>query len=630
MYKSAAVFLIVFLLFTSYALSIATFEIQETEKLSLKPKTTDPDADDISTIYRPPLNENGEWQTSYGDAGEYKTAIIVSDGMTNVSQDILIIVKKKEEPPKIHSISPEQDSLAINEAESINFKISASDLNKDNLIYDWFLNEEKVNYGNEYEYNATYKDAGAHKISVFVSDGAASASKEWSVNVANVDVEKLLDEIEDVAAAENDVVRLKLPNFKKHGLEHSISEPLGNKNEWKTGYKDAGSYEINIHAEGKGFSGDKIVNVVVNDLDRPIVFDKIGNRALNENEELKITLNANDPDDDEITYSASNLPQGAEFDDKVFTWKPGYDAVRKEGFVAALMDRFRVLSKNFQIQFAASSNDKKTVQNVVITVKDVNSAPVIEDMETITISEGETLSIVPKAYDLDNDKITLSYSGFINTGSFKSGFDDAGTYYVKITAGDGLLETTKFVQVNINQTNRAPIFGKIKDIKAREGDNIAVLLNSHDPDGDEITYSIDNPPNGSLLKGNAFVWTISHDTTSKKEAKKYDIVFAASDGRIQTRQIAKVEIAYKNRAPKIVDASKSIAARVNEPVLLFVRAIDEDGDELTYKWEFGFLEKYKATATHQRTFATKGTKVVNVIVSDGVNEAKQVIKVNVV
>jgi hypothetical protein len=193
-----------------------------------------------------------------------------------------------------------------------------------------------------------------------------------------------------------------------------------------------------------------------------------------------------------------------------------------------------------------------------------------------------------------------------------------------------LLEASKFVQINIEESNRAPLFGKISDIKAREGDSIAVLLNANDPDGDEISYSVDNPPEGSSIKGNAFLWTPSFNIANRKETKEIDLVFAASDGVAETRQIAKVEIIDKNRVPKIIDATKSITAKANEPVLMFVKAIDDDGDELTYTWNFGLLEKYKATANHQRIFTSRGTKVVKVIVSDGIDEVEQVINVNVV
>jgi len=630
MNKRVALLVTIFLLFPYIVFSISTFTVKETEKMSLQPNATDPDSDNIITTYTSPLNENGEWQTTYGDAGEYTAMVTVSDGATSVSEDVMIIVERKEEQPVIESFNPEQEEISIKETESIGFSVLATDLNKDELRYRWLLDDDEVKEGNEYSYDTTYNDDGSHEIRVEISDRASTISHEWDVDVENVDVEGLLDGIEDAAFNENEIARLDIPDFKKYGLVYSISEPVGSKNEWQTGYEDAGTYDVEIHAEGKGFSDDKTVKVTVNDVDRTLIFESIGNRVLNENEEIEITLNAHDPDDDEITYSADNLPEGSEFEDNKFAWKTSYNTVKKEGFVDRLLGRFRVLSKSFYIQFSASSKDKEIVQNVVITVKDVNRAPVIEDMEPITINEGETLKIAPNAYDLDGDRVRLKYSGLANKDTLKSGFDDAGTYNVKVTASDGVLEASKSVQVNIQQSNRAPVFDKIPKIKSMEGDNVAVLLNAVDPDSDQIEYSIDNPLEGSSIKGNAFLWTLPYDLANKKETKKIELVFVAHDGKSEIRQIAKAEIKDKNRAPRITNATRSINAKVNQPVLMSVNAVDDDGDELTYTWNFGFLEKYKATSLHQRIFRSKGVKSVKVVVSDGIDKAEQTINVNVV
>ncbi|MBI2658982.1 hypothetical protein HYX05_02665 [Candidatus Woesearchaeota archaeon] len=630
MNKRVALLVTIFLLFPCIVFSTSTFTVYETEKVSLQPSVTDPDADNIITTYTSPLDENGRWQTTYGDAGEYTATVTVSDGITSVSEDVMIIVERKEEKPIIESFNPEEETLSIKETESIEFSVLATDLNKDDLEYRWFLDGDEVKEGNEYTYDTTYNDDGSHEIRVEISDGTSAISHEWDADVENVDVEGLLDGIEDAVFNENEIASLNLPDFEKYGLVYSISEPVGSKNEWHTGYEDEGTYDVEIHAEGKGFKGDKTVKVTVNDADRPLTFESIGNKILNENEEIEITLNANDPDGDEITYSAENLPEGAEFDDNVFAWKTSFDTVKKEGFVDRLLGRFRTLSKSFYVQFSASSKDKNVVQNVIITVKDVNRAPVIEDMEPIKINEGDTLKIVPNAYDLDGDRVRLKYSDFLNKDTFKSGFDDAGTYNVKVTASDGMLEASKDVQIEIKQSNRAPLFKKIKEIKSMEGDNIAILLNAPDPDGDVIEYSIDNPPEGSSIKGNAFLWTPAYSTAGKKETKKLDIVFVASDGKAEIRQVAKAEIKDKNRAPRIINATRSVAAKVNKPVLMSVNAVDDDGDELTYTWNFGFLEKYKATALHQRIFKSKGVKTVKVTVSDGIDKAEQVINVNVV
>ncbi len=629
MNRSILLLTFIFLTLPYIVHSVATFVIQETERISLAPNATDPDADDLTSIYEFPLNENGEWQTAYGDSGEYKTKITVSDGFNRVSEDVLIVVEKKEEKPAIVQYAPTQDMLQVKETGLIEFSATAEDLNKDKLRYSWLLDSKETGSGQNYTYETEYGDAGTHEIILIVSDGTSTATIKWSVEVEKVDVEDLLDKIKDVTLNENEIARLDLPDFEKYGLAYRISEPLGN-NEWQTTYNDSGIYRVEVQAYGKGFSGDKTVTVTVNNADRAPVFEPVGNKIVNENQTLTITLEASDLDDDSITHSATNMPAGALLEGNVFTWVPDYDTVKNEDFVDWVLEKFRVLSKSFYIQFVVSSNDKEIVQNIIVTVRDVNRAPVIEDIDPININEGESLKLSPKSYDLDGDKVSLKYSGFISSDSYTSDFDDAGDYSIEVIASDGQLETSKFAKVNISNVNRVPVFEKMEPVKANEGDSIAVLLNANDPDGDEINFSIDNPPDGSSFKGNSFFWTPAYNVTNKGEARNFDLVFAASDGQVETSQIVQLQISDKNRAPKIVNASRNIVAGVNEPVLMFVKAIDEDNDDLTYTWDFGLLEKYKATSTHQRIFTSTGTKTVKVIVSDGINEVEQIINANVV
>ena len=627
MRRSIILLVIIFLAFFPYIVhSVSTFVITETEKLKVEPKAFDPDNDNLTINYAPPLDENGEWQTAYGDAGIYDSEISVSDGKSAASEPIEIIVKRKEEPPKISLYAPENPIHAA-EGSIIFFNVSASDLNNDELSYEWYLDGEKSAEGLNFAYQASYNEAGTHKVKIIVSDGLYDASTEWEVIIEDVDVQKILDSIPDVAVDEGQIARLKLPDFGYYGLAYSISDPIGNDNEWQTSYDDEGSYNIRVTAEGRGFKGSANVEVTVNNVVRPPVFEMIDNVVVNENQQVKITLKAEDPDGDKIYYSAKNLPQGAKFDGNEFTWVPDFDTVKKSGFVDYMIDKLKALNKNFYVQFIATSNDKSVVSNVVITVKDVNRAPVLEDFSPINVKEGGTIKILPNAYDLDGDAIKLAYSGFMASGTYSANFNDAGTHEVKVTANDGSLETTKIVQIMVNNTNRAPILEKIPERKVKEGEEVVILLDSYDPDGDNLTYSIENPPDGYNLNENVFTWTPSYSTAGRNEIKKFDIVFAVGDGRLAAKQIAKIQVGDKNRAPKVANATNTVFADVNAPVYMFVNAADPDGDSLSYVWDFGLLEKYHASDKHQRTFSTPGEKQVKVTVSDGIDKVEQGISV---
>ena len=57
----------------------------------------------------------------------------------------------------------------------------------------------------------------------------------------------------------------------------------------------------------------------------PPVLSPIGNKTVDAGSLLEFTVSASDPDGDSLTYSASNLPEGASFVGQIFNWTPGYD-----------------------------------------------------------------------------------------------------------------------------------------------------------------------------------------------------------------------------------------------------------------------------------------------------------------
>src|SRR3989338_6698256 len=251
MKRRILLFLFLFISFSYAAGSQKVFEVLETKKLSLDLNVDDPDADKLVYTFTYPLDEKGEWQTAYGDAGEYKATITVSDGESEVSEDVAIIVHRKEESPAIEKFSPEESSIIIDEGGKIKFSVDASDLNKDELSYTWTINDQIVSNEKGITFETGYKDEGQYIVKVIVSDGMVNASREWSVNVNDVNLNEILNEINDVTITETETASLKLPDFRKYGLNYEISEPLGNGNKWKTGYDDSGSYDVKISVKDR-------------------------------------------------------------------------------------------------------------------------------------------------------------------------------------------------------------------------------------------------------------------------------------------------------------------------------------------------------------------------------------------
>ena len=627
MKKIITIILIFILSFTSVN-SLKIFEIDETEKLSLDLKTDDPDEDILTYSYTGPLNEYGEWQTTYGDAGEYSATITVSDGESDVSEEILIIVNRKEEAPKIDSFAPLDNSLNIEEGEKIKFKVDVSDLNNDELEYEWSVNEEFISDINEMIFETNFDDSGDYEISVVIGDGTSELNKVWFVHVTNVDLEGIIDQIEDVIIIESETASINLPNLEKYGISFDISGPLGNQNEWITNLEDEGEYLVKITAEGKGFRRITQVKIIVNNLDRAPELIGLVNTQVIENEKLEIVLNAIDPDGDSIILSVQDMPEGAKFEGNVFSWTPSFDFVQKNNFFDYVRDSFRFLERSVNVVFVAQSNDLFDMEEIKIKVFDKNRPFTLKGLDDIEVNEGDVIYLEPYYEDPDRDRVTFSYSGFMNGKKKRLGFDDSGEYVVKVVAKDPFHTQTKFINIIVNDVNRKPKFNSIRNVEVNEGDKVRIELSASDPDNDAISFSMDNSSIGRL-NDNLFVWKPGFDVVSGTE-KEFNVEFVVSDGVEEDVQKVKITVINVNQAPKVVSFSNNLIVTKDEPVLFEINAVDLDGDELTYNWNFGFFGKYEGENQHQRIFTSTGSKKVEVVISDGLESVSKVWNVEVV
>ena len=505
-------FLTLFFSLVYSAASLRVFEINETEKISLGLQAEDPDADELAYTFSKPLDKNGEWQTNYGDAGEYEATIAVSDGKESISEKILIKVNRKEEMPVIDSFYPKEEQISIEEGKSVKFEASAYDLNKDELSYKWLVNGDFVSENKEMAFDADYNSAGNYKIELIVSDNAYNASREWNVEVKDINLNELMSQIKDVEIFETETARLELPDFGYYGLKYTISEPLGDNNKWETTYDDAGEYNVEVKAEGKGFEGKKEVKVVVKNKDRKPQISGLKNIDVNENGEAKLEVKADDPDGDEISLSAENIPEGASFEGSSFTWAPSYDFVQKNNALDYLLDKFGILSRSVEVVFKAQSNELSDEKKVKITVKEVNRPFTLDEIPDIEANEGEEIAIEPSYNDPDNDKVSFSYSEFMGSGRKKTGFKDAGLYVVKVVATDGTFTETRFVNVKVNDVNRKPEFDKTEEaFEVNEGEELKFELSAKDYDNDAVVFSAKEMPKGAELRDNLFFWKPGFD-----------------------------------------------------------------------------------------------------------------------
>ena len=244
--------------------------VEETELISLVPKAEDPDKDKLEFIFSSPLDEEGKWKTDYGDSGEYTITVTVSDGELTSSKDVLIIVNKKEERPTIDTFNPKETAITVDETDTVEFSVEASDLNNDDLEYAWKLDGVEISDEKSLSYETTYEDAGSHTVKVTVSDSTLEADHLWSFTVNNVNRVPALEELSDISVEETETVTIDPEIFDPDDDEvtFTISDPVGDDGVWETGFDDSGEYIVTITATDGTDEVSQQVKIVVENKNR--------------------------------------------------------------------------------------------------------------------------------------------------------------------------------------------------------------------------------------------------------------------------------------------------------------------------------------------------------------------------
>ncbi len=502
MKEKVLVFVVLLVFFSYISVALTEITVQETELVDLEPTATDPDKDKLNYSFSQPLDENGKWQTNYGDAGEYNIKVTVSDGELTSSEEVLLIVEKKEAAPTIESFYPDEEETEIMEGSSVDFKVMAIDLNMDELSYRWELDGEKVSDTGTFNYFTDYESEGEYLLTVFVSDGNLTTTKSWRINITNFDRAPIFMPITNILIKETQKVTINLNVVDPDGDHLTFSSenmPLGavlegNVFTWLPGYdsvKKVGvvddildkyhlvmdSYAITFVVKGREKEAEQNVRITVLDANRPPVLEEIDDIIVNEEEEFTIRAIANDPDGDKLTFSYSGWTNQV-------SHKTNYGDAGE-----------------YNIKVTVSDGWLTDSQDVKIIVKKKNRAPVFKEIGSHAINEGELLRINLKATDADGDAIVFSSENLTNSSIHDNLFEwipdysiagkDSKKASILFTASDGEANVTQEAVVTVNNVNVAPEIVEAipeKEIIVERNKPVVFKVDAEDFDGDKLSY----------------------------------------------------------------------------------------------------------------------------------------------
>jgi hypothetical protein len=527
--------LLIILLPFSYALT--TLEVSEGELVKLKVSSVDADKDKVKYHFSKPLNNKGEWQTGFSDAGTYTINVTADDGTEEVTQQVLLVVKNVNQAPKINV-----SNIEVNEGETAKISADASDIDNDSV---------KITYEAPFDANG----------------------------------------------------------------------------EWKTGFYDAGEYEIKVSASDKyNKTTEKTVNVKVNDVNQaPVVSIKPSDKIeIQETETAIIEIYAQDPDGDKLTYA----------------WYKNGEVISEDSEFALVTD----YNSSGIYTFIATVYDKETKVEVPIevTIKNKNREPDVNITDLIMINEGDTLDLNLAAKDEDEQPISYTISDPIgNDQIWETTYEDAGEYNIEIKADDGESVTTTKIKVVVADVDRAPQVSDVA-VDVNEGDELTIQLGATDPDGDKINYELVNGPEGMELNGNKITWVPGYDEVKikynwiSKILFKYNLVWithtksklvnatVSAKGKDKSDNITlNITVWNTNRAPVIKQIS-NVEINETDSLKINVEAYDPDDDPINI-----YFSGAAQSDTLKTNYNSAGDYIQNVVAFDGADEVNTTFEITV-
>ncbi len=322
---------------------LKTIEATEGDLIKLDINAYDPDGDPVQIFYGEPFNEMGLWQTKIGDEGTYLVKVVASDGKTNTTAYIRVIVKRANRPPVIDC----PDEVEVNEGEHFVLNCNFYDEDDDEVVvsFSGWMNSKEKDVG--------YDEAGIHEVLVIANDGKHKTTKKVKVKVNDVNRPPEL-EVKNVEAMEGDVVVIPYNVSDPDGDEVNVtfSEPFNSQGVWHTTIGDAGIYAIRVVATDGKDVVERVVNVTILMKNTPPVLDAPAIVTTKEGELFELPIDYYDREDKALIVTVSGWMDS-------LTKQIGYDE-----------------AGNHTVTVSVSDGHYTVTKTITVIVEDVNRPPV--------------------------------------------------------------------------------------------------------------------------------------------------------------------------------------------------------------------------------------------------------------
>ncbi|WP_216595484.1 cadherin domain-containing protein [Myxosarcina sp. GI1] len=330
---------------------------------------------------------------------------------------------------------------------------------------------------------------------------------------------------------------------------------------------------------------------------------------LDENTTEVITVTADDPDGDVVTYSISggndNTLFSIDSDTGVlsFNTAPDYENPGDN-------DSDNV----YEVEVTVSDGSASQTQNLLVTVSNANETPAIVSSDTVNLEENTTEVITVTADDPDGDSLNYSISGGSDNSLFSIDSDTGvlsfntapdyenpgdnnsdNVYEVEVTVSDDDLTKTQNLLITVDNVNELSIASN-KTVDFYGDTNEVIAVTAEEPDvGDIVTYSISGGVDSNLFSidpdSGILIFNTIPDYENPSDSdldNVYEVEVTVSDGDLTKTQnliiTAKDPDSVLTPVIDLDDSENIIAGNVfdNPSVGIAANSSNPNNDTITY------------------------------------------------
>jgi len=358
------------------------------------------------------------------------------------------------------------------------------------------------------------------------------------------------------------------------------AEIVDNKIKYTPNANFNGSDSFSYTISDESANASATVNVTVNAVNDAPTISSIDDVTIDEDSNaITINLNANDVDNDSLTFSASssNLEiADIEVKSDKLTITPKANQYGEADITVSVKD-------------SSNASDSTTFKLKINQVNDAPSAS--NDNASVDEDNSIIIDVLANDSDIDGDSLSIKSLSSPNQGKAEiidnkikytpnANYNGSDSFSYIVT--DGTTDVSANVEITINRVNDAPSANNDSATTKYETKvTIDVLANDSDIDDDSLSIkSVSNPSNGRAQIVNGKIEYTPNNGFSGEDKFTYII----TDGKLDSQAQVTVNVGSKENTPPSAN-NDSTQTEYNKSVLIDVLANDSDidGDSLTIK-----------------------------------------------